>query len=55
MGKDFKRTLITIALIAGLGALLWYGLKWFGGVANDNAGGMDGGASKYEQQVQENL
>ncbi len=51
MGKDFKKTLITILLLIGLGAALWYGLKWFGGIANDNAGDFDGGKSQYEQQV----
>lgn len=53
MGNNFKGKVIAVLLIAALGAALWYGLKWFGGVANDNAGGMDGGASKYEQQADE--
>lgn len=52
MGKDFKKTLRTIVVIIGLGALIWFGLKWFGGVANDNVGGTDGGASRYEDMVE---
>ena len=51
MEKKKKKTLITILLLIGLGAALWYGLKWFGGIADDNAGDFDGGKSQYEQQV----
>lgn len=52
MGKDFWKTVRTIVIIIALGVLLWFGLKWFGEAASDNAGNMDGGASKYEEMVE---
>ncbi|NLT07978.1 MAG: hypothetical protein GXY08_00500 [Ruminococcus sp.] len=52
MGKDFKKKILTIALIIGFGLLIWCGLKWFGGVADNNAGKTYDGVSKYEEQVQ---
>lgn len=51
MGNNFKEKVITVLIIIAFGAVLWYGLKWFGGFANDNAGGMDGGASRAEEIV----
>ena len=50
MGKDFKKTIITILLIAALGAAIWYGLKWFGETATNNA---DDPTGEYEQRVDE--
>ncbi len=52
MGKDFRKKLVTIVLLIGIGLLVWYGLKWFGGVADDNAGSTYDGVSRYEQQIQ---
>ena len=52
MGNNFKKKLMTVVILIGLGLLIWYGLKWFGGVADDNAGSTYEGVSKYEDQVQ---
>lgn len=49
MGQDFWKTVRTIAIVIILGAGLWFALKWFGGVANENAG--DTAAQKAEQQI----
>ncbi|MBQ8961425.1 MAG: hypothetical protein IJ071_09505 [Ruminococcus sp.] len=51
MGKDFKKTLITILLIAAIGIGLWCGLKWFGETASNNAS--DDPTGGYEQRVED--
>ena len=49
--KSFiKFALIITALIIAI----WLGLKWFGGLAQDNAGTYDGGKSQAEQRIDEN-
>ncbi len=55
MSSRFKSFIITVALIVGLGAAIWFGLKWFGGVANDNYGDYDGGKGKAEEIIDDQL
>ena len=55
MSSRFRSFIITVALIVGLGAAIWFGLKWFGGVANDNYGDYDGGKGKAEEIVDNQL
>ncbi len=50
MGKDFKKTLITIILLVAIGFGLWYGMKWFNETASNNSDDPTGG---YEQRVDE--
>ncbi|MCR4890499.1 MAG: hypothetical protein K5979_15195 [Ruminococcus sp.] len=47
--KDILKYAVIIIV---LGTVVWLGLKWFGGLANDNAGDYDGGRSQYEQRVE---
>lgn len=47
-----NKWLITIIILVLLGVGLWFGLKWFGGMANDELGGYDGGRSEYVNEVE---
>jgi len=42
-------------IIAALVAAIWFGLKWFGGVAKDNAGDYDGGKGRAEDIVEDQI
>ncbi len=55
MSERTKKMLVYIVIIVGLGAAIWFGLKWFGGLANSNVGDYDGGRGKGEQQVEAQL
>ncbi len=49
------KKLRTILLIAAFAALIYFGFKWFMGVANDNFSDYDGGRGKYEDSVENSL
>lgn len=53
MSQGTKSAIKYVIIIAALIAAVWLGLKCFGGVANDNAGKVDGGKSQAEQRVDE--
>ncbi len=53
MSQGTKSAIKYVIIIAALIAAVWLGLKWFGGIANDNAGKVDGGKSQAEQRVDE--
>ena len=46
-----KSKLKTILLIAAFAALIYFGFKWFMGLANDDLSDYDGGRGKYEDSV----
>ncbi|MBO5164794.1 MAG: hypothetical protein J6B75_10210 [Ruminococcus sp.] len=50
MRKDKIKTLLIIVVLA---AVVWFGVKWFAGLANDNTGNYDGGMSQAEEQIED--
>ena len=55
MSQGTKNIIKYALIIAALGVAIWSGLKWFGGIANDNVGDYDGGRSQGEQIVENQL
>ena len=55
MSQGTKNIIKYALIIAALGVAIWLGLKWFGGIANDNVGDYDGGRSQGEQIVENQL
>ena len=55
MSQSTKSFIKFALLIAALAIVIWLGLKWFGGLANDNAGDYDGGKSRAEEIVEDQL
>ena len=51
MSDRTKKFLTTVVIIVGLVLAVWFGLKWFGGLANDNLSDYDGGRSTGEEIV----
>ena len=55
MSERTKKFLMAAVIIGGLVLEVWFGLKWFGGLANDNLGDYDGGRSQGEEIVENQL
>ncbi|MBO7396088.1 MAG: hypothetical protein J6U16_08240 [Ruminococcus sp.] len=55
MSQGTKNLIKYALIITALVAAIWLGLKWFGGVANDNVGDYDGGRSQGEELVESQL
>ncbi|MDO4863832.1 MAG: hypothetical protein Q4A05_06660 [Ruminococcus sp.] len=55
MSRRTKDIIKYALIIAALVIAVWLGLKWFGGLANDNLGDYDGGRSHGEQVVEDQL
>jgi hypothetical protein len=51
MSQGTKNFIKYALIITSLVAAIWFGLKWFGGLANDNVGDYDGGRSQAEDIV----
>ena len=51
MSERTRKLLTTAIIIVGLVLAVWFGLKWFGNLANDNVGDYDGGRSVGEEIV----
>ncbi|EWM52955.1 hypothetical protein [Ruminococcus flavefaciens] len=47
-----NKLLKTIIILVILGAALWFGLRWFGGLANDELGDYDGGRGEYVDSIE---
>lgn len=55
MSQSAKSFIKFALLIAALAIAIWLGLRWFGGLAEDNAGDYDGGKSRAEEIVNDQL
>ena len=55
MSQGTKSLIRYAVIIAALVAAIWFGLRWFGGVAKDNAGDYDGGKGRAEDIVEDQI